>query len=229
MASNARARFFNEPVLNPERTRAEGRPVYDDTEMVELIIPGDRLTRGIFLANEPSIYDKETGGYISRAQLFDDAYKAFKRGEHRAVTGTPLEMWPVLTRARVMEIKAAGILSVEELASVSDSILGRLGMGARDEREQARAWLAAAKGSAEVQAQATRIAQLEDMVQKLPAAQGQAPAPEAAQPEPVEKAISDCSDDELKAFIKDRKGSAPRGTPSRDTLERLAIEASEAA
>lgn len=224
MASNARARFFNEPVLNEERTKAEGRPIYDDTEMVELLIPGDRLSRGVYLAHEPSIYDKDARAYITRAQVYDDAYRAFKRGEARAVSGTPLEMWPVLTRARVMELKAANVLSVEELAAVSDAILARLGQGAREEREKARAWIEAAKGSAEMQAQAARIAQLEDMVQKLLAA-NTAPAPAEVPAEPVEKSIAECSDDELKAFIKDRKGSAPRGTPSRDTLERLAAEA----
>ena len=229
MASNAtyaRARFYNDAVLNPAKTAEANRPIFEDVEMVELTIPGDRLSRGVFLADEPAILDKETNTYLTRAQVYPDAYAAFKRGEQRAITGTPLEHWPMLVKSRVMELKALNILSVEELAATTDALLGRLGQGARVEREQARAWLESAKGSGEVQAQAAKIAQLEETLSKL-LARDLEPAV-AQQEEPNDRDVNDLTDEELKAYLKEKTGAAPRGNVSRETLISRVTEAAQA-
>ena len=228
MASEAyygKPRFFMDAILNDAKTKAEGRPIYDELEMVEIRIPGDKGNRPVFLAHEPHNGDGET-----RAQRYAAEYEAFKRGEQRASSGTPLEAWPILTKAQVMEMKAVGILSVDELAALPDGNLKKIGTKGREFREQARAFIDAAKGGAEVQAQAAKIAQLETMLQQLLQAQAGntpvAPAP-IAEPAPIEmtdKAIEDCSDDELKAFIKLKTGEAPRGRPLRETLVERATE-----
>jgi hypothetical protein len=151
---------------------------------------------------------------MSAKERWPDHYAAFKKGEQRATSGTPLEAWPNsdLTKSRVAEIKAHDILSVEELANLQDNLLGKLGMGARELREAARTYIAKAKSGAGDAAMAARVAQLEEMVKRL---SGNAPPPPE---EPKEKALEDCSDAELKEFIKRETGEPVRGNPSRDTL-----------
>lgn len=64
--------------------------------------------------------------------------------------GTPLEAWPrTADVSLVASLKESGIYTVENLADLPDSRLGVLPMGGRDLREQAKVFIAAAKGSAE--------------------------------------------------------------------------------
>ena len=241
MAENrsVNVRFFLEGILNEAETEKQGRPIYSDVEMCEITSPGDRLTRFHIPALEKSLFvrDGGVGRHISRAEMFHEEYAAFKRGEARAAMGTPLEAWPILTKSRVLELKALGFLSVDDVAAASDSVLPRMGMGSRELREQARAYIDAAKGGAETQAMASKIAQLEAMLERIagrvdvpPVAEPIA-APVAVEPAPErqEKAIADCSDDELKAFIKERSGEGVRGNPRRETLVAKATELAQAA
>jgi hypothetical protein len=208
-----RPRFFMEAVQNKSLSEKEGRPIFEDKEFVELKQPGDKHWSFICEVNDPN---------QNIPQRFPDQYAAFKRGEQRAAVGTPLEQWPPLTKSRVAELKACNILTVEEYAGVPDNVLSRLGIGAREEREQARAWLEAAKGGAANNAMAARIAQLEQMVERL---SGTVTTP----PEPKEKSIHDCTDAELKEFIKRETGEGMRGQPSRETLLARATELVEKA
>jgi hypothetical protein len=202
----------------------EGRPIYDDMELVEILIPGDRLSRPVLVASEES-----SNGGPTWAQLYPREYEAFKRGQIQATSGTPLEHWPtsLLTAARVAELKALNIFSVEDLAAVADGYLGRMGMGARELREQARAYIARGKEDATSNAMAARIADLEA---KLAAVLEMRTAVPAQPAEPVERDLADLSNDELKAYIKQQTGEPVRGNPSRETLiERASALAMEPA
>ncbi len=219
MASNAnekdtaRPRFFKEAVQNMAASEKEGRPVFEEQTRVEIFIPGDKLFRHVDV-----VQDKHK-------QRWPEHWAAFERGEARAASGTPLEQWPnaLLNKARVAELKAMHILSVEDLAGVPDNVLPKMGMGARELREQARSYLDTAKAGAQNAAMAARIAQLEEMVQRMAGS----PQPTAQSTEttaPQEKSLEECSDDELKEFIKRETGEAPRGRISRETLLQRAAE-----
>lgn len=214
----ARPRFYRDAIENPAASKAEGRPIFDEVEMVEVRIPGDKLTVFVSPVEE---HHKER---------WPEIYAAFKRNEERAASGTPLEHWahPTMTRSRVAELKAANILSVEELASVPDNVLGRLGMGSRELREAARAYIDAAKGGADTAAMAAQIAQLQQMVAAL-----QAPVPvPVEEPQGQERAIDELSDDELRAYIAREGERVPGRTPRARLVEiatRLATGNAEAA
>lgn len=205
----ARPRFFMEPVENVALSKKEGRPIFEDTEMVELKQPGDKHWSWVGRVDEPG---------LNIRQRFPQHYEAFKRGEQRAAIGTPLEAWPLLTKSRVMELKAANVMTVEELAQVPDNVLGKLGMNSRQEREQAKAWIDSAKGNAATSAMAAELAQLREMVEKLSGGAIQQPAAISAPPQQQEKTLEDCTDAELKEYIKRETGEYVRGNPSRDTL-----------
>lgn len=215
MASNAendtaRPRFYMQAVENKSASKTEGRPVFDEREMVEIRIPGDRLAVHV--------------NYVSdeHRKRWPDHYAAFKRGEARAANGTPLEHWPQITTGRVATLKALGILSVDELASVPDNVLPSIGMGAREMREQARAYLEAAAGGSGVSRvtaeNAALKAQLDAMQAQIASLMKAPPAPVEDVADLSEKAVEDLTDDELKAYIKRETGEGVRGTPTRQTL-----------
>lgn len=201
----ARPRFYNDAIQNMAKSEKEGRPIYEDKEMVEIRIPGDKLMTWVGVVED------------RHRQRWPEQYAAFKRGEERAATGTPLEQWPnaTLNKSRVAELKAQNILSVEELASIPDNVLPKLGFGARELRDQANAYISTAKSAAQnsqLVAEITRLKEIIEVRTGLPIASAQEPEG------PREKSPEDCSDEELKAFIKRETGEAPRGRISRATL-----------
>lgn len=208
----ARPRFYMQAIENKAQSAVEGRPIFDEREMVEVIVPGDKLTRYV--------------GFVTDAERdrWPEIYAAFKRGEARAAMGTPLEHWPIVTTGRVAELKALNILSVEELANVPDSSLPRLGFNARELREQARTYIATAKGGADQAKMAADNARLSDTVAKLQEQMARllnnVPQPTTSANDEVDEQrnIETLSDGELKAYIKRETGEPVRGNPSRDKL-----------
>lgn len=220
MASNAnendtaRPRFYMSAVENKAKSIEEGRPVFDEREMIEIAIPGDRLAKHVnYVLDE-------------HRQRWPDHYAAFKRREEHAASGTPLEHWPQVTTGRVAELKSLNILSVEELAGVPDTTLPRIGMGGRDLRDKARAFLSAAKdgaGLGRIAAENADLkAQMEAMQKQLASLMGggvvKALDLENHTSNVSDRAVEDLSDEELKAYIKRETGEGVRGTPTRQTL-----------
>lgn len=112
------------------RRKADG--TYDNVEFVSILIPGD--TKSV-----PR--HKVTDQLRERYQPY---YEMWRRGLVMSPTGTPLEMWPVLTPAQVHELKGANIFTVEQLRDVADANLARVPFGATL-RRQAKDWLLAKK------------------------------------------------------------------------------------
>ncbi|WP_395443572.1 hypothetical protein [Caulobacter sp. UC70_42] len=105
---NARPRFYSKPVKNNFRSESEGRPVFEDKEFVEILVPGDRKTVVDTLVKD------------EHKRRWPREYAAFKAGQEVPVEGTPLEEWPQITRSQVEELKFAHIRTVEQLASLPD-------------------------------------------------------------------------------------------------------------
>ena len=111
------------------------------------------------------------------AKRFATEVEMFKRdGGASAQTGTPLKAWPVIDARQAADLAAIQIYTVEDIAGLSDGNLARVGMGARELQAKAKAFLAAAKDTAEVQRLAAenerkdaRIGQLEQQLRDLSA------------------------------------------------------------
>jgi hypothetical protein len=133
---NLAVRFTLEPVENQEKSKEQGRPIFDDTEIIEIRIPGDPDIRRHAVSAE----DK---------QRFHRQYAAWKANQDQhAVTGTPLSAWPLIKRSQVEEAKFFGVHTVEQLSEVADVNLQRLGPGWITLRAQALDWLKKAKDGA---------------------------------------------------------------------------------
>lgn len=147
--------FKTEAVLNPAASTKEGRPIYDDIDMIVIRTPGSQLTSIV----SPVKY------YMDR---FGDQYRKWKDTQVQAVSGTPLEAWPFLMikPSLIAELKYRNVFSVEQLATLSDTAKGTI-MGGQELSRQAAKWIADSKGLAdsnEKQALLDRIALLESMM-----------------------------------------------------------------
>jgi hypothetical protein len=133
--TNIAVRFFRMPVKNEAKSVDAGRPIYDDMEMVEKRIRGDRNN----IVVKP-VSDQER-------KDFRDAYKAFKEDTEVKESGTPLTEWPHVNASLREELRYFGFTTVEHLSEADDNactrVPGLLGLKAR-----AKAFLELSKGLA---------------------------------------------------------------------------------
>lgn len=138
-------RFFIEPVPMPFRSAQEGRPIFEDQEFVEILIPGAKSSPVRPVSDE----DRRT---------WPREYEAFKRSESQeGLSGTPLKEWPAMNRSMVKEFNGVNIYTVEQLVAMPDSLLQNAGLGAREWQAKAKVFLDQAAGGAAASALAAEL------------------------------------------------------------------------
>lgn len=225
-------KFRADKVKNEAKTKLAGRPIFDDIELVEIRSAGDRNTVKVFPAHAQHRWTTNEDGeqeIETYAMRWNAQYLRFKENRQQIQDGTPLSELPFLTEAKRAELKALNIHTAETLAALDGLSLKTLGMGGRELKNQAEAYIGNASGSAKVTQMATQIAELQAQIAALTSA-----APPVAEPEPEADSepadaddFEDSSDEELKVYIASQTGQRPRGTPSHETLVRMAREASQ--
>lgn len=123
------AHFHYEAVQNKAKTEQKGRPVFDQIPFVKIRIPGDNT----------SVVDRKVTD--ADKERWPATWERFCKKQEQVAEGTPVEHWPRLTVAQVALLKHLGIPTVEALANVGDSALEKIGPGARELQNHARAWL----------------------------------------------------------------------------------------
>jgi hypothetical protein len=116
--------FYMRTVEDKERTLAEGRRCFKEREFVKIIVPGDRH----------NVVDRAvqcTGILPTDDRLrFAAQYAKFKQGvSQEAHDGTPLSLWPVVSQALAEELKYINIFTVEQLADLADTYVGKIPNG----------------------------------------------------------------------------------------------------
>lgn len=134
--------------LNAEATAVAGRPV-----------PKVIIMACITNAGSKDVFEKGAEDWIAEKHkqalsgqfpldwvtLFRAQFEAFKQGHELPREGTPIKTWAMCTRLDATQLIAAGITTVEDLASFPDSNLGSVGMNGRYLRDMARGWINEAK------------------------------------------------------------------------------------
>ena len=139
--------FSTEAIHQAAESEKEGRPIFKDVPYITIMFPGDR-SREI---KRPVRFDpEESRPYPPDPERFHRQWAAFQSKQEQAHDGTPLEQWPPLSNAAVMELKANRIFTVEQLSNIPDSALHTLGMGGREMRDKASSWLKNAKDGSEI-------------------------------------------------------------------------------
>jgi hypothetical protein len=217
------ATFKNHAVLNEAKTALEGRPIYDDREVVEIRFPGSR-NYVVFPALEFSHWSSDMYGgnqvKVTYAERFAHQYRQFKMQAAQTKAGTPLDHAPFLTEARRAELRAQNIYTVEALAAIDGQELKNLGYSGRELKNQAVAYIeesrqnaGTSRMAAEFEALKARNEILEEDVQRL---KEFVPAPDAT--------FDNMSLDQLRELIAANTGHQPHGALNRKTLVRMAQE-----
>lgn len=237
--SHLHVEFYSEAVHNIRKSAEEGRPVYDDVEMVRIRVAGDKLTTYVARANDPSsVREAETGRALPYKELHAGPYEAFQRGQTYVGTGTPLSEVPFLTKAKVRELQLANVHTAEAFASLDGSNLQKLGMGARELRDQVRGWVEKISKNADVAKLAGENdalkAQMEQMQAQI-AMLMNGGKPPAGTPQTQMSAkedeydvsaspFADWDDDTIGLWIVEQGGDKPHHKCSHETLVRKADE-----
>lgn len=221
--------FRNHAMENKAKSAAEGRPIFEDVEVVDVRAPGTR-NYGTYPANQMSnwINDPYTGEQrpVTYAERFQRQYRQFKEHQEQTKSGTPLELVGFLSAARQAELRAQNIYTVEALAAIEGSELKNLGPGGRELKNQAFEYIA--KGRANVP-NLQMQAELEAMRAKLAVMEeDRAAAKNQLENNPAEAKFEAMTPEQLREFIKINTGHAPIGILPKKNLIRLALEVPEA-
>jgi hypothetical protein len=128
-------KFMLLPYHNEQKSKEEGRPIFEEREYIEIRVPGRR--------------DFQTKlAHDMHKNRFPVHYAKFKaRQGQEAEDGTPLTEYPGVTRGQVEELRFFNILSVEQLAAVADSSLKNM-HGGLMLKQKAAQYLEASKDNA---------------------------------------------------------------------------------
>jgi hypothetical protein len=219
------AQFKYLAMENPEKSKKEGRPIFDDVEVCVIRAPGmkDVKTFPSTALSTQWLNDPETGEQrqITYAERFSHQYRQFKANAAQTKSGTPLEYAPFLTDGRRAELRAQNVYTIEQLAAIEGVELKNLGPGGREFKNKAIELIEEGRQSApnkqmlaELEVLRARNAVLEEDMTLLKTAKARA-----------EAEFDSMSDEQLRDYITANTGSAPQGTLPRKSLKRMAMEA----
>lgn len=157
-----------------------GHAVYSDVPFA-LVTPMGSKDQVEFIAEDwlKMLSDEVRNGRFPRTWLegFKASFKGWQEGVEVPPNGTAIRNWPPATPAEVKMLQDLKILTVEDLANANESLLTAIGIGGRQLRERARAWLTVAAAGApaeelsamreELSAKDARIQELSAQVKEL--------------------------------------------------------------
>jgi|SRR5579859_226003 len=201
--SRLAVRFFKEALQNNFLSEKEGRPIFQDVDMVQIMVPGDATSIVVTPVRED---------HKQRFPL-QWAHYVNTHGSDTREVGTPLSQWPRLSQSQVEELRALKIYTVENVAGMTDANLQRIGMiagmGPHALRDHAIRFLALAKEDAVTQAAEDRAKALEEENKKIREDTEKALAEMRAQIEAVTQARIAESKPKRKYTKKTKEGVAP--------------------
>lgn len=153
---NLAVRFFVMPMQNDVKTTEQGRPIFDDTEFVEIRVRGDRNN----IINRPA-RDEDR-------RRFRDAYLSFKDQRKELDSGTPLSQWPIMSMSMVEELKYLGFHTVEQVSEASEQACAKVS-GLTSLRQKAKIYLEHANGGAPLEKLAADNKALQDQLAAMQA------------------------------------------------------------
>ena len=130
----------------------------DDQDHVRIAVPGDKLSAFDYLAED---------GRPPYKERFERQWHAYQNAQSQYLGQTMLTDVPWIDEAMRTHLAEFKVITLEQLAAVSDTSLQRLGPGSRRLREKAVGIVANQSANQEGAAMRARIAELEDTVKKL--------------------------------------------------------------
>lgn len=132
--------FFREDAVKNERLSQHGPAVYDTVRYIKVLASGQKQSFPIYEI-ERILPDGSVKEEKAVAWRFREVYKNWIEKQAPAVSGTPLEQWPLMDRATVAAFKDANVFTVQQLAALPDGALSNIRAKGQEWRAKAKAWL----------------------------------------------------------------------------------------
>ena len=161
--ANLAVRFYKKAVKQDDESLAAGRPIFKDFDFVNIVVPGNNLTEIDTYAREEhkKRFPRQWAHYMNT------------QGAEEKEEGTPIEQWPLVSRAQAEELRGRKFRTVESIAHASDQNIQSIGMIAgmspHSFRDKARAFLNLASESAEAEKKNAEIEALRQENDKIKA------------------------------------------------------------
>jgi hypothetical protein len=146
-------KFFTKAYRNDELSLKENRPIYEDKDCIQIMVPGDKHN----IVIRP-VWDQDL-------QRWPQKWEQYKAGKQQIQTGTPLTRAPFLTEGAIEELAYLNIRTIEQLANLSDGNMPF--MGAAEYKRMAQDFLKKATSTE------TLLERLAEMEAKLAEMQSQ--------------------------------------------------------
>lgn len=182
-------RFVNDAVEDRFQSEREGKICFKDIIKVYVRAHGDTKSETPFIAKDSkwveengewkriTIYpwidqlDEKLKDNQCSGKFHESCVSRFKKFEETGevlVEGTPIASWNQITPAQQKQVMNAQILSVEQLAEATEEAMNEIGMGARELKKKAKAYIGSHNKDAEViAAQNQRITEQADQLSEL--------------------------------------------------------------
>ena len=159
-------KFEMHPKQNTEKTKEEGRPIFEEVPYVNIMQPGNKDSIIMRPATE---MDKRR--FHKHWRRFED------REDQNPAEGTLLEEWPGVTRSMCEELKFFNVRTVEQLAGMSDSNTQNF-MGIGFYKQKAQDYINASDKNATVGALADANTRIDELMEAIESLKAQLPDPE---------------------------------------------------
>lgn len=127
--------FDRRPERDELASREAGRPIFAEVDYIIIRAPGDK----------DNIIERPVDEMDARR--FATRYLEWKKTGENREPGTPLAMWPEMSRAQVEELAFFKVTTVEQLANLSDANCQKW-PGIQALKQKARDFIEAASGNA---------------------------------------------------------------------------------
>jgi len=141
-------RFERREKEDTPATIAAGRYIPKDVDYALITAP---YSRDVFHAKVSdwmaSLEVEKANGRVTQEWIdhYKKLYNAWKTGQELPLNGTPIKGWGVLSPSQQRLVIDIGVLTVEDLATINDEGMKRIGMGALELKNKANGWIAQLK------------------------------------------------------------------------------------
>lgn len=140
----AYVRFSREAVEDKPASLAQGHYVAKNVDYALVTPPYSKdvlkikVTQWLLNMEQDLRNDRIPAAWVEK---YKEAYRMWQNGQEMPVTGTAIRGWGVISPAQQETLLRMNILTVEDLGHVNDEGLRRIGMGALELKNKAKAWL----------------------------------------------------------------------------------------
>lgn len=152
--------------IRPSHVRFENRAVEDREQSIKLghFVTQDKVFVIITPPGSKDTVEKDADDWIAHLrqavrderfpadwlQEYEKGYAKWKENETEPEFGTPIKTWPAISIAQQKNILSANIRTIEELSEANENAMNRIGMGSRELKAKAKAWLDVANSKGKI-------------------------------------------------------------------------------